>query len=165
MDYFESVVVGYLRANRALFVNTEYCIQLNATANPDTSGPHWYCDALICDFRAKAVFLGETSFNKNLGDKKNGLVARLRAGNENWQGVLNALRRDSFLPPEWPVRPWLFIPEGLIPLLLRRLEEMRPLEFVPRVTTLEKVQPWLYPSWNRQEEAIKLDIIPPDMRV
>src|SRR5438067_13052104 len=41
MDYCESVVFDYLRADRAVFVNREYCIQLNQKANPDTSGPHW----------------------------------------------------------------------------------------------------------------------------
>ncbi len=29
MDYYESIVVSYLRADRALFVNTECCIQLS----------------------------------------------------------------------------------------------------------------------------------------
>lgn len=47
MNYYESVVVDYLRADRALFVNTECCIQLNESDNPDTSGPHWYCDAVV----------------------------------------------------------------------------------------------------------------------
>ena len=35
MNYYESVVIDYLRADRAIFVNTEYCIQLNeATLTP-----------------------------------------------------------------------------------------------------------------------------------
>jgi hypothetical protein len=42
MDYFQGVVTDYLRANRATFVNTECCIQLNPGPNPDTGGPHWY---------------------------------------------------------------------------------------------------------------------------
>ena len=41
MDHFEGVVLDYLRADRALFVNSQCCIQLNEGANPDTSGPHW----------------------------------------------------------------------------------------------------------------------------
>src|SRR6266404_2746613 len=57
MNYYENVVVDYLRADRAIFVNTECCIQLNQAENPDTSGPHWYCDAIALDLRAKAVFL------------------------------------------------------------------------------------------------------------
>ncbi|WP_223670515.1 hypothetical protein [Xanthomonas citri] len=38
MDHFEGVVLDYLRADRALFVNSQCCIQLNEGANPDTSG-------------------------------------------------------------------------------------------------------------------------------
>jgi hypothetical protein len=33
MDYYESVVRDYLRADRALFVNTEYCIQISPGRN------------------------------------------------------------------------------------------------------------------------------------
>jgi hypothetical protein len=29
MDYYEGVVIDYLRADRALFVNTEYCIRIS----------------------------------------------------------------------------------------------------------------------------------------
>jgi len=29
MNYYESVVIDYLRADRSVFVNTEYCIQIN----------------------------------------------------------------------------------------------------------------------------------------
>ncbi|WP_407469232.1 hypothetical protein ABFU38_05100 [Xanthomonas campestris pv. raphani] len=51
MDHFEGVVLDYLRADRALFVNSQCCIQLNEGANPDTSGPHWYCDAVAVSFK------------------------------------------------------------------------------------------------------------------
>ena len=55
MDYYESVVFHYLRADRTVFLNTEYCIQINPGDNPDRSGPHWYCDAVALDFRAKEI--------------------------------------------------------------------------------------------------------------
>jgi hypothetical protein len=51
VDHFESVVVDYLRADRALFVNPQCCIQLNPGSNPDTSGPHWYCDVVAVSLR------------------------------------------------------------------------------------------------------------------
>jgi len=44
MDYYEGVVIDYLRADRALFVNTECCIQINPADNPDNSGPHCLSD-------------------------------------------------------------------------------------------------------------------------
>ncbi len=45
MDYYASIVIDYLRANRSTFVNTDYCIQVNP-GNPDTSGSPWYWDAV-----------------------------------------------------------------------------------------------------------------------
>ncbi len=48
------------------------------------------------------------------------------------------------------MRPWLFVREHDVTLLLKRLEQIsgidRPLKFVPRTTTLEMVQPWRYCS-------------------
>jgi len=58
MDYYQGVVIEYLRANRARFVNTECLIQLEAGDNPDR-GTHWYCDAVTIDLRESAVFLCE----------------------------------------------------------------------------------------------------------
>ncbi len=47
MDYYQGVVTDYLRADRAMFVNTECCIQLDEGNNPDAfPGRHWYCDAV-----------------------------------------------------------------------------------------------------------------------
>jgi hypothetical protein len=57
MDYFQGVVTENLRADRAMFVNTECCIQLNPGANPDRTGPHWFCDAVAVNLRDEAVFL------------------------------------------------------------------------------------------------------------
>ena len=51
MDFFENVVIEYLRADRSLFVNAQCCIQINQGYNPDTTGSHWYCDAVVADFR------------------------------------------------------------------------------------------------------------------
>ena len=76
MNYYQTVVGEYLCADRALFVNTEFCLQMNPADNPDNSGPHWYCDALISDFRSKCVFLGEISFSAQLSD----LAKRLKDG-------------------------------------------------------------------------------------
>jgi hypothetical protein len=148
MNYYESVVIDYLRADRALFVNTECCIQLNQSDNPDTSGPHWYCDAVVVDFRTKTVFLCEISYGKQLAD----LAKRLKDWHNNWDTVCAALARDSHLPSEWPSRPWIFVPDGFVQLLLKRLSQIAgagALRYVPRITPLEMVQPWRYRSWNR----------------
>ena len=163
MNYYESVVIDYLRADRSIFVNTECCIQLNEADNPDCSGPHWYCDAVIADFRSKCIFLAEISYGAQLAD----MTRRLKGWHDNWAGVCHALARDSFLLPEWPVRPWLFVPEQLVPLLLKRVSQVAEgaaPSFVPRITTLEMVQPWRYRSWNRVGEAEKPMTVPAAMR-
>lgn len=49
MDNCESLVLEYLRADRSVFVNTQCCIQLFDSPNPDKSGPHWYCDLVLRD--------------------------------------------------------------------------------------------------------------------
>jgi hypothetical protein len=157
MDYYQGVVIEYLRSDRAVFVNTECCIQMDQGDNPD-DGVHWYCDAVACDFGTKQVFLCEVSYGKQLSS----LAKRLRGWNESWDLVRAALWRDSQVPVDWEIRPWLFVPETLLPTLLKRIEQIAtveiPLRFKPRITTLEMVQPWRYRSWNRVGEAEKTQI-------
>jgi hypothetical protein len=160
MNYYESVVIDYLRSDRAIFVNTECCIQLNEGDNPDVTGPHWYCDAVAIDFKSQCIFLCEISYSRSLSD----LVKRLTAWHEEWPLVRLALQRDSKLP-DWPTRPWLFVPEALVPLLLKKLQSIGSLGYVPRITPLEMVQPWRYRSWSRIGELEKPEVIPPTMRI
>lgn len=151
MDYFQGVVTEYLRANRATFVNTECCIQLNAGANPDTSGPHWYCDALAVNLQTSEAFLCEISYAKTLG----GLTTRLTAWSKSWPPLRIALERDCGVPQAWPVHPWIFVPEKLGPRLEQQLLNVLSVEGVPsqmpkpKVTWLEDVAPWKYSSYNR----------------
>jgi hypothetical protein len=163
MDYYESVMVHYLRSDRAIFVNSEACIQLNQASNPDASGPHWYCDAVAADFRNKAIFLCEISYGKGLND----LRKRLKSWHDNWENVGLALARDSFVDKSWPVRPWLFVPEDLVPRLVRCFNDIsagHPLNFAPRITPLEMIQPWRFQSWNRIGEMDKPNCVPEAMR-
>lgn len=152
MDYYESVVMDYLRADRALFLNTECCIQIDAGRNPD-KGTHWYCDAVVADFRTQSVFLCEISYSEQLVD----LVKRLKNWCDSWDGVRAALARESFLPKEWLARlqPWLFVPQRCVPTLQKGLSKIgnAPPNFNPRITHLENVQPWLYCSWDRVGET------------
>jgi hypothetical protein len=165
MDYYENVVIQYLRANRSTFVNTDYCIQLNPGHNPDISGPHWYCDAVAIEGESKTVFLCEISYATHLV----GLIKRLTRWHEHWEALLKALARDSSIAEivAWPVRPWLFVQGALVPTLLKGLDTLGNSEtrkFTPRITPLEMVQPWNYQSWNRTGEGPKL-AIPEEMRV
>jgi len=149
MDYYQGVVVEYLRADRAMFVNTEYCIQISDALNPGP-GEHWFCDAVACDFRARTVFLCEISFSASLGS----MIRRLKAWRDNWDGVRAALRRDGRVPDTWAVRPWCFIPqrEGPKDQLAKQCQAIQAVgapAFVPKVLPLELVQPWRYRSWDR----------------
>jgi hypothetical protein len=154
MDYFQGVVTEYLRADRAVFVNTECCIQINAADNPDTSGPHWYCDAVAVNFRDSAVFLCEVSYSKSL----EALIKRLAEWSTHWAAVCAALARDCSLPATWAVRPWLFVPESRRDGLAKKLskfpkaseESFRMPE--PKITSLESITPWMYSSWNRRDD-------------
>jgi hypothetical protein len=110
LDFYQGVVLDYLRADRAIFVNTECCIQLNENPNPDQSGPHWYCDAVAIDFRQPEVFLCEFSYAKQLAS----LTKRLKEWSQNWPEVRKALERDCKIPMGWQVRPWLFVPSESI---------------------------------------------------
>ncbi|GAB3091324.1 hypothetical protein [Lysobacter terrae] len=146
MDHFESVVIEYLRADRSLFVNSQCCIQLNAGKNPDTSGPHWYCDALAVSIKDSAAYLCEITY----ATPPNSLLVRLAAWARDWPLLRSALARDSGIPDHWSVTPWLFVPDsnrGRVESFLGTLSlASMP---APRITVLEDVMPWKYRSWDR----------------
>src|SRR5205085_9352280 len=115
--------------------------------NPDTSGPHWYCDAVVADFRSEVIFLCEVSYSATL----EALTKRLKEWQDQRQGIVLALKRDSSLPKNWQVRVWLFVPKHLEALLRQRLTQTgngQSLKFDWDITPLEEIQPWLYSSWD-----------------
>lgn len=146
MDYYQGVVVEYLRADRAMFVNTEHLIQLDDGINQEQKGRHWYCDVMAVNFRQRVIYLGEITYSQSLG----ALLKRLSAWHENWSELRQALVRDASLPIDWPVIPWAFVPSELVDRLNARLSE-RGLNGqsdtgmpCPKVTALEEVSPWKY---------------------
>jgi len=155
MDYYQGVVTEYLRADRAMFLNTECCIQLNPGANPDTSGPHWYCDAVAVNLRDERVFLCEVTYSKSL----DALSKRLDSWAKSWNLLLVALERDCGVRQEWPVLPWLFVPKNLRSTLESRINKIQNIGEDPgqmprpKITDLEEVAPWKYPSWNRHDAS------------
>jgi hypothetical protein len=152
MDYYQGVVLEYLRANRTVFVNFECCIQLEPGDNPD-KGSHWYCDAVAVDFAKSAVFLCEISYAKSLG----ALIRRLADWNDHWNEIRVALTRDCSIPTDFVVQPWIFFPKtyeaaasaGLE--RLRKSAERTPRMPFPRISFLEDVVPWKYRSWDRSD--------------
>jgi hypothetical protein len=103
------------------------------------------------NLREKAVYLCEISYSKGLS----ALVDRLRAWDKNWQEFCGALRRDCSIPLDWPITPWIFIPEDRWPTLEKKLKIERLPH--PRVTYLEKIAPWTYSSDSRTETVINQD--------
>jgi hypothetical protein len=172
MDYYQGVVVEYLRADRSIFVNTECCIQLDSGTNPDGGGPgrHWYCDAVAIDLEIDPVttYLVEVSYAKKLS----ALLKRLTRWNEHWGTLTEALRRDCKVRPEWRIRPWLFVPTRDIEHAVVRIRRIGGVGTDssrmpwPLITPLEMVTPWEYQSWNRngENEAGKPNGIPTEMR-
>jgi hypothetical protein len=150
MDFYQGVVVEFLNADRAVFVNPECCLQLNPGRNPDVSGPHWYCDAVATNFRTKSVFLCEISYSLSLEP----LYKRLKGWSEHWNGLCDAIQRDCCIPEDWRITPWLFVPERNVPRLEEKLTRIGDSERdeggmpKPIVTTLEEVTPWRRKDWK-----------------
>ena len=151
MDYFQGVVTEFLRADRAVFVNTECLLQL-ASGHAPVKGRHWYCDAVAVNFRESSVSLCEVTYASTV----QALVKRLEAWATHWPQLRSAIVRDCCVPSNWHVHPWLFIPEDRHPTLTRRLatikgigEHARQMP-VPKVTYLEAVTPWKYSNWHRK---------------
>ena len=99
MDHYKSVVMDYLLADKAVFVNTECRIQLDAGGGPEMPGQHCSCDAVAIDLRHGAVYLCETAFEHKLPS----LLKKLSDGTKNWDSVQTALRRDCMVPANWRV--------------------------------------------------------------
>jgi hypothetical protein len=148
VDHFESVVIEFLRADRSLFLNTQCCIQLNPGANPDTSGPHWYCDAVAVSVRAQCAYLCEVTY----ANPPTSLLKRLASWAEAWGPLRAALERDSGVPAPWSVRPWVFVIRDVVPRVEAFVASLPPGPMPPpKLTALEEVLPWNYRSWDRAE--------------
>lgn len=149
MDYFQGTVETYLRADRALFLNTEYLLQLDPDMAVPKKGRHWYVDILAMDLKRETVWLCEVTYSQTLSP----LFKRLAAWHENWTELRFALQRDSHISADFDVRPWVFIPQDKIELFNKKfalaLEQGNMPK--PRISQMEDVLPWKYQTWNRRE--------------
>ena len=140
MDYFQGVVTEFLRASRSTFVNTECLIQLD-DGDKQLRGRHWYCDAMAVNFRLSTVYLCEITYSATMQP----LLSRLQSWNANWLELTGAVLRDSGVPKEWKVEPWLFIPRKHHAVFTKRSAAMKP---SPEVTS--QMPPRVSPIWSRQ---------------
>lgn len=143
MDYFQGVVTEYLQEKLSLFVKTECCISLDKDGKL-LKGRHWFCDAVAVDFRNKTIYLCEVTYSKSL----QALIVRLKAWNNHWSSLCDAIQRDYSVPDDWTVQPWVFIPNELRGNLSSKLvaiginpQTPNPMPY-PKVMDLEEVVPW-----------------------
>ena len=153
MSYYQEIVAEYLRADRSIFMNHEFTIQLEHGVAQPKKCTSWISDIVAVDFRNRTVFLCEVTYSQTLS----ALIKRLKCWSDNWPDIVRALRRDSCVPDDFIVRPWVFIPESLIGLFVKKFQASRA-EFekkVPLITPLEMTAPWEYSTWNRCGEKSK----------
>lgn len=140
-DYYQGVVAEYLRSDRAVFVNPEFCLQLEPGKTPK-KGSFWYCDLLAVSLREREVYLCEVTYSSTAA----ALIKRLTAWNMNWPEVRNALIRDCSIDESWKVSPWVFLPSHVESTYRRKLGALRPFKKdgmpEPKFTVLEDVVPW-----------------------
>ena len=152
MDYYQGVVEEYLRADRSVFVNPEFCLQLAEDKPMPEKGTSWYVDLLAVDFRLNTAFLCEVTYSHTM----TALVRRLAAWSNHWTDIAVVLQRDAHLPGSFLMRPWVFIPAGLIETFVRKFRtEVPNSPFIPVITPLEMTGPWQYCTWDRHGEAPK----------
>jgi hypothetical protein len=151
LDFYQGIVVEFLRANRATFVNTEYLIDLDPPTKVFQKGRHWYCDAVAVSFAGRAVYLCEITYSKTLG----ALMTRLAAWRKYWPEICSAIQRTSALDETWSYRPWVFILTDSSELFRQKFAALNvaqdSLMPFPRIETLESVAPWNYCSWDRPD--------------
>ncbi len=145
MDYFQSVVMEYLRADRSCFVNPEFWVRGNLV-NPHDK-PHWFVDVLALSMRDKAVYLCEVTYAK----QPRALSKRLHSWKRHWGLINQTLKEDTLIDKNWPVLPWVFAPSSTLKIIKPELDNLFPKDH--RTMSLEDVLPWLYCNYDRKPEA------------
>jgi hypothetical protein len=158
MDYYQGVVMEYVRANRSNFVNPEFLLALGTNSKTPPKGEHWYVDLLTLNLKDTTAYLCEVSYSVHLSAMRE----RLAAWASHWPAICAALRRDAGIGPDWTVRPWLFAPEKAIEKhLVPKLPTTLPM--MPKITPLEMTVPWRYCTWDHPTEHPKPPMIPEHM--
>ena len=160
MDYFQGVVTEYLRAKRSVFVNTECLIHLDE-GKELKKGRHWYCDVMAVDFNESTIYLCEITYSATT----QALLARLRAWRACWPELVNAVLRDSKVPTNWTVQPWIFLPQKYADKFSKKIKEVAKavggvsVMPEPRFTHLESTSPWVYlVTWDRKVDHLANDV-------
>ena len=161
MDYYQGIVADYLTGDPTVFVQPEFCIRLSPQGRLKKA-EHWYCDILAVSFGERRVYLCEVTYARTLG----ALHRRLRDWAENWPAIRGAIIRDTHVPDDWQVHPWVFVPREQAELARIKVTDLRAIRGGPddmpeaEVTCLEDVVPWLYraPHGRTKRMASPTDI-------
>lgn len=149
MDHYKVLVMDYLQSDRAVFLNNECRLEIEADTGTRL---HCACDAVAIDLRHGAVYLCEAALDETLSS----LFRKLSTWTRHWGSIKAALCRDCKVPPTWRVHVWLFVPRDSLEMMEERLEQLRHTlgaKFKVKLTALEEVQPWRSASWERWEQA------------
>jgi hypothetical protein len=133
-----------LWADRGCFVNPEFWIRGNLE-HPHEK-PHWFVDVLAIDMRERSVYLCEVTYTK----QPRALARRLHSWKAHWDLINSTLKKDACVDKEWPLVPWVFAPPETLAIIKPELEKLFP---KAKTTSLEKVLPWLYCTYDRKPEA------------
>jgi hypothetical protein len=156
VDYFQGVVGEFLRADRSCFVNPEFWLRGNLAKDKAYQKPHWYVDVLAAHMRHRCVYLCEVTYSK----QPNKLLERLKNWHDRWDIIVETLKVDAAIPADWPVKVWIFAPEGILASIRPSILAIHP---TARFTNLEDILPWLYCTWDRKDEQTD-ELPPPELR-
>lgn len=145
MDYYQGVVQDYLTADRRVFISPEYLIELDE-GRATVKGRSWFVDILAVDLSQNSVTLCEVTLSKT----PDALLKRLRQWSSAWLEVQQRITSTSQLPLGMAFGVRVFTPghDELAARLEERLKKEQ-LAFVPTVTRLEDIAPWLYTANKR----------------
>lgn len=148
MDYFQGVVLEYLRADRSNFVNPEFWVRGNLESAHNR--PHWFVDILTVNMKEKKVYLCEVTYAK----QPRALVQRLRSWREHWETIEKTLREDTGVPGDWPLCPWVFATDQAMKAIEPELVRLFPDH---KASNLLKTLPWEYCTYDRKEEIKQME--------
>jgi len=137
MAYLQERVAHYLACDPHVFVAEERQLQYG----PDPEKDLWYIDALAADLWQRTLFIGEATYDLRPAR----LIRKLLHFYQNKSEVVKWLSL-KVLPPEWEVRPWIFIRKDAMKYVTGRM----PDGCDPRITYLENTAfPWEYETCRR----------------
>ncbi|HZP78611.1 MAG TPA: hypothetical protein VFB45_20885 [Pseudolabrys sp.] len=135
MDHYQEIVSDYLRADRAIFLNTRYRLPGHRVESADK--PYWDIDIVALNMRKRRAYLCEVTYTLDAP----ALLRRFAAWREHWKEMVEGLIAMSGLSPEWQVKAWIFTPAHIRESIEQQVRFWHP---DARFTDLELVAPWKY---------------------